>query len=48
MLDNSKAFDRVNYCKLFAITLLERDTGISLVIIKLLLFMYTDQSLRMK
>ena len=45
MLDVSKAFDRVNYCKLFA-TLLKWD--ISSIIQRLLLFMYTHQSLRVK
>ena len=45
MLDASKAFDRVNYCKLFA-TLLKRD--ISPIVLRLRLFMYTHQSLRVK
>ena len=45
MLDASKAFDRVQYCKLFA-ALLERD--ISPIVLRLLLFMYTNQSLRVK
>ena len=45
MLDASKAFDRVKYCKLFA-ALLERD--ISPIVLKLLLFMYTNQSLQVK
>ena len=45
MLDASKAFDRVNYCKLFA-TLLKRN--ISPNVLRLLLFMYTHQSLRVK
>ena len=45
MLDASKAFDRVNYCKLFA-TLLKRN--ISPIVLRLLLFMYTHQSLRVK
>ena len=45
MLDASKAFDRVNYCKLFA-TLLKRN--ISSIVLRLLLFMYTHQSLRVK
>ena len=43
MLDASKAFDRVKYCKLFA-ALLEHD--ISPIVWRLLLFMYTNQSLR--
>ena len=45
MLDASKAFDRVNYCKLFA-ALLERD--VSPIVLRLLLFMYINQSLRVK
>ena len=45
MFDASKAFDRVNYCKLFA-TLLKRN--ISPIDLRLLLFMYTHQSLRVK
>ena len=45
MLDASKAFDRVNYCKLFT-TLLKRN--ISPIVLRLLLFMYTHQSLRVK
>ena len=45
MLDVSKAFDRVKYCKLFA-ALLERD--ISPIVLRLLIFMYTNQSLRVK
>ena len=45
MLDASKAFDRVNYCKLFS-TLLKRN--ISPIVLRLLLFMYTHQSLRVK
>ena len=44
MLDASKAFDRVNYCKLFS-ELLKRD--ISPLILRLLLHMYTNQMLRM-
>ena len=43
MLDAIKAFDRVNYCKLFA-TLLKR--SISPIVVRLLLFQYTHQSLR--
>ena len=42
MLDASKAFDSVKYCKLFA-ALLKRD--ISPIVLGLLLFMYTNQSL---
>ena len=45
MLDANKTFDRVNYCKLFA-TLLKRN--ISPIVLRLLLFMYTHQSLRVK
>ena len=45
MLDTSKAFDRVKHCQLF-IALLERD--ISPIVLRLFLFMYTDQSLRVK
>ena len=45
MLDASKAFDRVNYCKVFR-ELLKRE--MSPLILKLLLFMYTNQTLRLK
>ena len=45
MLDASKAFDRVNYCKLFG-ELLKRD--ISPIVLRLLLYMYTSQMLRFK
>ena len=45
MLDASKAFDRVKYCKIFA-ALLDRD--ISPIGLRLLLFMYTNQSLPIK
>ena len=45
MLDAGKAFDRVNYCKLFN-ELLKRD--ISLFILRLLQYMYTSQTLRVK
>ena len=45
LLDASKAFDRVNYCKLFN-ELLKRN--ISPVLLRLLLYMYTIQSLRVK
>ena len=44
-LDASKTFDRVNYCKLFA-ELLKRN--ICPLLLRLLLFMYTRQSLRVK
>ena len=45
MLDASKAFDRFNYCKLFG-ELLKRD--ISPIVLRLLLYMYTSQKLRVK
>ena len=45
MLDASKAFDRVNYCKLFR-ELLKCD--ISPIVLRLLLYMYTSQTLRVK
>ena len=45
MLDASKAFDTVNYCKLFG-ELLKR--GISPIVLRLLLYMYTSQTLRVK
>ena len=45
MLDASKAFDRVKYCKLFA-ALLERN--ISPIELRLLLFIYNDQYLQVK
>ena len=45
MLDASKAFDRVNYCKLYR-ELLKRD--ISPIVLRLLLYMYTSQTLRVK
>ncbi len=45
MLDASKAFDRVKYCKLFN-ELLKRH--VSPVILRILLYMYTKQSLRVK
>ena len=44
-LDASKAFDRINYCKLFG-ELLKRD--ISSIVLRLLLYMYTSQTLRVK
>ena len=43
MLDANKAFDGAQYCKLFA-ALLERH--ISPIVLRLLLFIYTNQSLR--
>ena len=45
MLDDSKAFDRVNYCTLFR-ELLKR--YISPIVLRLLLYMYTSQTLRVK
>ena len=45
MLDASKAFDRVNYCKLFR-ELLRRD--IAPMVLRLLLYMYTSQTLTVK
>ena len=45
MLDASKAFDRVNYCKLFN-ELLKRD--ISPFVLRSLVYMYTSQTLRVK
>ena len=45
VLDATKAFDRINYCKLFKI-LLERN--INPLICRLLLYMYTNQKLRVK
>ena len=45
MLDASKAFDRVNYCQLFR-ELLKRE--MSPLVLRLLLFMYTNQTLRVK
>lgn len=45
VLDATKAFDRINYCKLFRI-LLERN--INPLICRLLMNMYTNQKLRVK
>ena len=45
LLDASKAFDRVNYCKLFS-KLLSRN--LSPVVLRLLLYMYTNQSLKVR
>ena len=45
MLDATKAFDRVNYCKLLN-ELLKHD--ISLFVLILLVYMYTSQILRVK
>ena len=43
MLDASKTFDRVNYCKLFK-ELLKRE--MSQLVLRLLLFMYINQTLK--
>ena len=45
VLDATKAFDRVNYCKLFKI-LLKRN--VNPLICRLLLFMYINQNLRVR
>ena len=45
MLDASKAFDRVRYCKLFS-ELLDRD--ISPVVLGILIYMYMNQTLRVE
>ena len=45
MIDDSKAFDKVNYCKLFN-ELLKRER--SPFLLKLLVYMYTSQTLRVK
>ena len=45
MLDASNAFNWVNYCKLFG-KLLKRD--ISLIVLRLLLYMYISQTLSVK
>ena len=45
ILDASKAFDKVHYCKLFN-ELLKRD--ISPFILRLFVYMYTGQTLRVK
>ena len=45
VLDATKAFDRINYCKLFRILL---DRNVSPLICRLLLNMYTNQKLRVK
>jgi hypothetical protein len=45
MLDASKAFDRVNYCKLFRVLL---DRGVCPLYCRLLLNMYTTQKLRVR
>ena len=45
MLDASKAFDRVEYCKLFKLLI---QKGVSPLIVRLLINMYTKQRLRVK
>ena len=45
MLDASKAFDRVNYCKLFRV-LLKRQ--VSPLVLRLLLYMYTKQTFQVR
>ena len=45
MLDASKAFDRVNYCKLFRVLLKRK---VSLLVLRLLLYMYTKQKLQIR
>ena len=45
LLDASKAFDKVNYVKLFKLL---RNRGLCPTIIKLLIYMYTKQDLRVK
>lgn len=45
MLDASKAFDRVKYCKLFRVLL---DKCMSPLVLRLLMYMYTNQSLQVK
>ncbi len=45
LLNTTKAFDRVNYCKLFR-KLLDKD--MSPLVLRLLLYMYTNQSLQVR
>ncbi len=45
LLDATKAFDRVNYCKLFRKLL---DRNMSRLVLRLLLYMYTNQSLHVR
>ena len=47
MFDSSKAFDRVNYCKLFR-ELLKREMSPLLLKSLLFMYMYTNQTLRLK
>ena len=48
LLDASKDFDRVNYCKLFNELLKRNIFPVQAVLLRLLLYMYTTQSLRVK
>ena len=45
MLDASKAFDRVNYCKLFRVLLKRKVSPLTL---RLMLYMYTKQKLQVR
>ncbi len=45
LLDATKAFDRVNYCKLFRKLL---DRNMSPLVLRLVLYMYTNQSLQVR
>ena len=45
VLDASKAFDRVNYCKLFRVLLKHK---VSPPVLRLLLYMYTKQKLQVR
>ncbi len=45
LLDATKAFDRVHYCKLFKLLI---DKGMSPLVIRLLIFMYNNQKLQVK
>ena len=45
MLDARKAFDRVNYCKLFRVIL---KCKVSTLVLRLLLYMYTKQKLKVR
>ena len=44
-LDASRAFDKVEYCKLFQLLI---DRNMSTVFLRLVLYMYTHQKLRVK
>ncbi len=45
LLNATKAFDRVHYCKLFELLI---DKGMSPLVIRLLIFIYTNQKLQVK